>query len=102
MKYHNWNQSFTNFGKNQMTMQTASFSGVVKAIFYFIIFYYLFKFVMRLVLPILLQKAAKKAEENLRRQSDGDGTNSNFQDPKSTTPKSKKKVGEYVDFEEIE
>jgi len=86
-------------------MQTASFTGVIKAIFYVILFYYIFKFVMRLLLPMLLKKAVQKAEENLKQRGQqthyntGETINGN---PKAARPNETKKVGEYVDFEEIE
>ena len=85
-------------------MQTASFQGVVKAIIYIIIFYYIIKFVMRLVIPILLKKAVQKAEENLRQSQQRDDLSRTAAPINSKDLKSNgdKKVGEYVDFEEIE
>jgi len=86
-------------------MQEASFSGVLRAIFYFIIFYYILKFVMRLLLPVILRKAVSKAEENLRNHQQGYTREEDpkvHRDPRNIKPDDKKKVGEYVDFEEIE
>jgi len=93
-------------------METASFAGTIKVIFYIILFYYIFKFLMRILLPVLLKKAVEKAGENFRQQqyqapfnpsqngsSQTTFTNTN---PKSDKPRETKKVGEYVDFEEIE
>ena len=86
-------------------MQEASFSGVIRAIFYFIIFYYVFKFVVRLLLPIILRKAVSKAEENLRKQHYGRPREEepviNRNKPNVRSGKDKN-AGEYVDFEEIE
>ncbi len=85
-------------------METASFTGFIKVLFYIILFYYIAKFLMRLLLPILLKKAVSKAEENLRNHAQ----RSQPQQPRTTqhsaanNPRTSKKVGEYVDFEEIE
>lgn len=88
-------------------MQTASFSGVLQTLFYIIIFYYIFKYAMRLLLPMMLKKAVEKAEENLRHHANRpyqDNSQTTFTQPNSTAskPRETKKVGEYVDFEEIE
>ena len=86
-------------------LQTASFIGVIKTIFYFLLFYYILKFAIRLLLPILLKKAVQKAEENLRRH-EGNTNGYNRPDTGSSTtaksPRDTKQVGEYVDFEEID
>ncbi|ESU25093.1 hypothetical protein FEDK69T_00590 [Flavobacterium enshiense DK69] len=61
---------------------------------------------MRLLAPYFLQQVVKKAEENFKQQQQ------NYQQQYSQTntqsssqaemPKERKKVGEYIDFEEIE
>jgi hypothetical protein len=93
-------------------METASFSGLLKTIFYIVLFYYIFRFAMRLLLPMLLRKAVEKAEENMRRQAGDRGPFEN--DPRRMQPEKPRgqstgeqaketgKVGEYIDFEEIE
>ena len=90
-------------------MQTASFNGVLKTIFYFIAFYYVFKFLARVFLPIMVKKVVEKAGESFQQQQNQYNnqkahnkeefvnTNSNSSKPKET-----KKVGEYVDYEELE
>ncbi|HLA56274.1 MAG TPA: hypothetical protein VK623_09250 [Flavobacterium sp.] len=86
-------------------MQTASFTGVIETLFYIIVFYYIFKYAMRLLLPVVLKKAVEKAEENLRNYDTRQYPNNDtFAQPnsKSDKPRETKKVGEYVDFEEIE
>lgn len=87
-------------------METASFAGFIKVIFYIILFYYIFKFAMRLLLPMVLKKAVEKAEENLKHQANRSYQNGPdvYTQPRAepTKPREKKKVGEYVDFEEIE
>ena len=92
-------------------METASFNGFIKMIFYIILFYYIFKFLVNLILPILLKKVVQKAGENFQQQYQ---TNSNpFQGQsnhdeiiKNTStngnPKATKKVGEYIDYEELD
>ncbi|RZJ28540.1 MAG: DUF4834 domain-containing protein [Flavobacterium sp.] len=86
-------------------METASFTGFIETLFYIILFYYIFKFVMRLLLPAMLKKAVEKAEDNLRRHSGQQHYNpgqTTYNAPKPEKPRETKKVGEYVDFEEIE
>lgn len=95
-------------------MQEASFSGLIKAICYIIAFYYIFKFLARIFLPVLLKKAVEKAGENFQRQQQYSQDNS-WQQTRNTTkdeiiidtanaknPRETKKVGDYVDYEEID
>ena len=93
-------------------MQEASFSGFLKAIFYIIAFYYIFKFLARLFLPILVKKAVEKAGANFQKQQQNSQDNSWQKRPNNdeviidtaNAKKSRetKKVGEYVDYEEID
>ncbi|WP_310557300.1 DUF4834 domain-containing protein [Flavobacterium sp.] len=87
-------------------IQYASFNGFFKTILLLIGFYYLVKFLARIFLPILLKKAVNKVQENFeKQQSQGGfakGQNSDFQTTKKDNPKSTKKVGDYIDYEEIE
>ncbi len=88
-------------------LETASFTGLLKAIFYIILFYYVFKFLMRIFLPILLKKAAQKASQSFNNQQQPYNSSTNTRETFRPTqnhdkPKETKKVGEYVDFEEIE
>lgn len=86
-------------------METASFNGFIKIIFYILAFYYIFRFLARLFLPILAKKVVEKASQQFQQQQQN---TKNQQDTtqaetsKSDKPEEKKKVGEYVDFEEIE
>ena len=95
-------------------MQEASFSGLIKAICYIIAFYYIFKFLARIFLPVLVKKAVEKAGENFQRQQQYSQDNS-WQKARNTTndeiiintanaknPRETKKVGDYVDYEEID
>ena len=93
-------------------MQEASFSGFIKAIFYMLAFYYIFKFLARLFLPALVKKVVKKAGENFQKQQQNAQDNSWQKAPNNDeiiidTANAKKtretkKVGDYVDYEEID
>jgi Domain of unknown function (DUF4834) len=93
-------------------MQTASPSSIVETILFIIAFYYIFKFVAKLLLPHIVKKVVQKAGENLQKQ---------YQNPENTTwqktksaddilynttktknPRETNKVGDYVDYEELE
>jgi hypothetical protein len=80
-----------------------------------IMFYYVFKFLAKLFLPILVKKAVEKAGENFQQQQQyaqqchaQNNQKYNNQDEiiidtaRSKNPKETKKVGEYVDYEEID
>lgn len=99
-----------------LEMDTASFTGLLKTILYFIVGYYIFKFLVRMFFPIVVRKVVSKAEESFKQQYQSQQQNytttSQQNRPsrdeivsdtaKSNNPKSTKKVGEYVDYEEIE
>ncbi len=78
--------------------------GVIKVIFYILLFYYAFKFIMRLLLPVMVQKTAQHMEDTIRNQSQQyhRQRQPEQEQPKQKYPRETKKVGEYVDFEEIE
>lgn len=88
-------------------METASFTGFFKTLIYIVGFYYVFRFLAKLFLPILLKKAVQKAGENFQKQQQqyqNTSTDNDIIYDKSTSskPRETKKVGEYVDYEEIE
>ncbi|WP_396178526.1 DUF4834 family protein [Flavobacterium sp.] len=96
-------------------METASFTGLLKVILYFIVGYYIVKFLARLLFPIVVRKVVSKAEQSFKQQYqsqyNNDYTTQQNRSSKDeivsdtakfTNPKSTKKVGEYVDYEEIE
>lgn len=94
-------------------MQEASFSGLIKAIFYILAFYYIFKFLARIFLPVLVKKAVEKAGENFQRQQQYSQDNSWQKTQRNNdeiiintanakNPRETKKVGDYVDYEEID
>jgi len=88
-------------------METASFAGLLKALFIICLVYYGLRFLMRLLAPVIVQEVVKKAEQNFNRHYDNSQqyTQNNYRQPprqQSEMPREKKKVGEYIDFEEIE
>ena len=93
-------------------MQEASFTGFIRTLIYIIAFYYIFKFLARLFLPMLVKKAVEKAGENFQRQqqysqqANWNNTKNNDEIIIDTTnaknPRETKKVGDYVDYEEID
>ncbi len=97
-------------------MDTASSTGLIKVIVFMIVGYYAVKFLARIFFPIVVRKVVSKAEESFKQQYQSNQQNyantsqqkRSFKDEiifdtaKSNNPKSTKKVGEYVDYEEIE
>ncbi len=97
-------------------MQEASFNGLLKAVFYIFAFYYIFKFLVRLFLPVVVKKVAQKAEEQFKQQYQNQqsqqSTSNAAPNYKSDTrgaaersgakPHETKKVGEYIDYEEVD
>jgi hypothetical protein len=88
-------------------MEMASFAGFIETLFYILFFYYVFKFLARLFLPYMVKKVVEKAGQNFQQQHQNQQNNSNTQEsnpinPIDSKPRENKKVGEYVDFEEIE
>ncbi len=88
-------------------MEMASFAGFIETLFYILFFYYVFKFLARLFLPYMVKKVVEKAGRNFQQQYQNQQNQNNTQDfnPGNSTdskPRENKKVGEYVDFEEIE
>lgn len=92
-------------------METASFSGLIETICYIIAFYYIFKFLARLMLPIMVKKVVEKAGANFQQQYQYYANQNNtassqdeiiYDTAKSNKPHETKKVGEYVDYEELD
>lgn len=91
-------------------MDTASFNGFVRTLIYIVFFYYAFRFIARLLFPVLVKKAVSHAEAKFRSQYGGFPPQDQYQKTQddisidttnAKAPREKKKVGEYVDFEEI-
>ena len=94
-------------------MQEASFTNLFKTIMWIIAFYYIFKFLARIFLPVLVKKAVEKAGENFQRQQQYNQDNTWQKTYKNNDeiiidtanakkPRETKKVGDYVDYEEID
>lgn len=95
-------------------MDIASFAGILRTIAILILIYYAAKFLLRLFAPMILQQVAKKAEQNFYQQQQYNQQqynrnqqqhNTNQQQNKVKSDKKyndNKKVGEYIDFEEID
>jgi uncharacterized metal-binding protein len=91
-------------------MQQASFIGTIKVIFYIVVIFYVLKFLVRLFLPVLVKKVVEKAGQNFQKQYTNQqqytnqSNNSDVVVDASNAKKSRetKKVGEYVDYEEID
>lgn len=96
-------------------MQTASFTGFIRIVFYILMFYYVFKFLAKLFLPLLVKKVVQKAGENFQQQQQQQQRSQAASWGKTETkeeviyntkndknPRETKKVGEYVDYEEID
>ena len=93
-------------------MQTASFTGFIKAIFYIIAFYYIFRFLAKIFMPLLIKKVVEKAGQNMQQQQQKQQQNTWQQSrtneeviintTNAKNPRETKKVGDYVDYEEID
>lgn len=91
-------------------METASFTGLVKALFTIIAIYYIAKFLMRLFLPAMAQQVVRKAQqdmENQRRDYENQRQQQytqqqHYSQQQQQKPKDKPVVGEYIDFEELD
>ena len=93
-------------------MQIASFTGFIKALFYMIAFYYIFRFLAKLFLPLLVKKVVEKAGEKMQKQQqqaqDASWKKTQTKDEvlyntaNAKNPRETKKVGDYVDYEEID
>ncbi|RZJ56728.1 MAG: DUF4834 family protein [Flavobacterium sp.] len=94
-------------------MDTASFSGILRTLVIMVLVYYLLKFLFRIFAPLILQQVAKKAGQSFYEHQQHQYTQQNYsqntsqfqnQQDKSVPerPREKKKVGEYIEYEEIE
>lgn len=81
-------------------MDTASFTGFLKTLAILILIYYGIRIAFRLLAPVLVQQVVKKAQQNFHDQQQQYQQQAN--PTASEKPREKKKVGEYIDFEEIE
>ena len=93
-----------------LTMQYASFTGLMRTLLIILLIYYGVKILSRLLAPYLMKYLSKKVEKRFGQQFGGyqaqepskkEGEVSIDKMP-NKQPSSNKKVGEYVDFEEID
>jgi len=77
---------------------------LLRTIFIIIAVYYVGKFLMRIFAPFLMKYAANKMEQKVKEQFGQHQTQQEKETPKESIHKKKstKKVGDYIDFEEIE
>jgi hypothetical protein len=88
-----------------MTMETASFNGVLRVIIIMVLAYYALKFLLRIFAPIIVQKVVQKAGETMYERQQEFYSTANRQAQQHAEPEKpqeKKKIGEYIDFEEID
>jgi len=96
-------------------IQEASLIGLLKIVLIILLVYFGLKILSRLFAPLLLRFVAKKAEQKFGQQFGGfQNSNQQRQQPKqkegetvidkmpNRNKSSNKKVGEYIDYEEIE
>ena len=88
-------------------METANFGSLIRTICWIFFIYYAIKFLARLLLPVVAKKVVEKASEQFQKQLEqqqnyNNQTSSTNQTSNSDKPRETKKVGDYVDFEEID
>lgn len=93
-------------------METASFNGFIKTVLIIIAVWYLMKFLGRIFLPIIIKKVVTKAGQSFQQQQQQSPyyNSRRYNEPEirvdssntSKRPREKKKVGEYVDYEELD
>lgn len=79
--------------------------GLLRTLFVILIIYYALKIVSRYILPIILKSAVNKVQKNMNKQQapkqDNTKVGETTVDYTPNTTSSSNKVGEYVDFEEV-
>lgn len=85
-------------------METANFGNLIKTLFWIVVIYYVVKFLARLFLPVLAKKVVEKASQQFQNQQQQytNQTSNTNRASAPEKPREAKKVGEYVDFEEID
>lgn len=93
-------------------MQEASLIGLFKTIVWIIGIYYLVKILARIFMPMIMKSMMQKAQDNFNRHyQQGNFNQGGFSQTTSQTntapkkegnPVSKKQIGDYIDYEEIE
>lgn len=96
-------------------IQEASALGLLRTILFILLIYFVFKILARIFAPILLRFVAKKAEQKFGQQFGGFQNQANQRQKETRkegetvidkmpnqNKKSNEKVGEYIDYEEID
>ncbi len=92
-------------------MDQASFKNFIQVVLIIVLIYYLLKFAIKFFGPFLIKKAVSKVSENFQKQQQAyqNQHNNKTQQPdfesqlkQNKIPKERKKVGEYIDFEEVD
>lgn len=86
-------------------MQEANLYSFFRTLFCIVAIYYVVKFLARLFLPVLAKKVVEKASEQFQQQQQqyqNQQQNSSNSNIKSDKPREKNKVGEYIDYEEVD
>lgn len=81
--------------------------GIIRILAIIVIFYYAIKLLARIFFPIVAKKLFEKAEQQFKQQQNQYNQQNQNQnvDPtisSSDKPKEKKKVGDYIDYEEVD
>ncbi len=100
---------------DETILQQASLQGFIRTVLIIVAIYYGCKILMRLLAPYLMKKVIQKAESNFRQNYEQQfnanhnqqtthktHTSSSSSSSRVERPRSTKKVGEYIDYEEID
>lgn len=79
-------------------MNEASFWGFFRTLIWIVGIYYVLKFLARLLMPILFRKMVAKTQQRFYEFQKQNNTSSSSQKDKF---KETKKLGEYIDYEEV-
>ncbi len=95
-------------------MDQASLMGFFKTVLIIVLIYYFIKFAFKLLAPYLMKKAVDKLNDNFQQQqrayqnqqygpTSGNEAHDDFESSlkQNKIPKERKKVGEYIDYEEV-
>lgn len=86
-------------------IQQASFEDFFGILFTIILVFFVLGWLIRLFLPYILRYLAKRFQRRIMQQfgqQQKTAENQTYQSEQTTRPKEKKKVGEYIDFEELD
>lgn len=83
-------------------MQEASLQSFVRTILWIVAIYFILKFLARIFFPIMMRKVVEKAEEQFKQQYQNQQDYTHQSQSKSDKPRETKKVGEYIDYEEVD